>query len=109
MFCPNCLEKMNDDVADGQMILHCQNCGGTFFLDNGINRISLLSAQKLAFDKKINEIFSHDKSCPKDQTMLKPIQSEENIPPNTTLLKCETCNGIFAFPNDLVIFTKAHA
>lgn len=109
MYCPNCLEKMNDDVIDGQMILHCQNCGGTFFQDNGINRISLASAQRLAYDKKMNEIFSHDKPCPKDQTMLIPIQAEESIPPNTVLLRCTTCQGVFAYPNDLVIFKKAQA
>lgn len=109
MICPNCRQKMDADVVDNQSILHCSNCGGTFFQDNGINRISLSSAQNLASDTKVSDISIHDKLCPRDQTLLVPFQSEETIPPDVVLLNCTTCKGIFAYPNDLVIFKKAQS
>ena len=109
MVCPNCKEKMEEDVVDGQAILHCPNCGGTFFQENGINRISLTAAQKLAAEKKVSEISIQDKLCPNDQTILIPFQSEESIPPDVILLHCPTCKGVFSYPNDLVIFKKAQA
>ena len=109
MICPNCKEMMGEDILDGQSILHCSNCGGSFFQENGINRISISSAQKLAAETKVNNISSEDKLCPKDRTLLVPFQSEESIPPDVTLLHCPSCNGIFSYPNDLVIFKKAQA
>lgn len=109
MLCPNCKEKMEEDVIDGQAILHCSNCGGTFFQENGINRISLISSQSLASDKKINEISTADKLCPRDHTILVPLRSEESIPQDVILFRCDTCHGIFTHPNDLVIFKKAQS
>ncbi len=109
MICPNCKEKMDEFVEDNISLLHCPNCGGTFFAENGINRISFATAQNLASDKKVSQISTQDKLCPKDQTILVAFQSSESIPPDVTLLHCNTCQGIFAFPNDLVIFKKAQA
>ena len=109
MVCPNCKEKLTEDILDGQSVLHCANCGGSFFQENGINRISISSAQKLAAETKVNNISSKEKLCPKDQTLLVPFQSEESIPPDVILLHCNTCQGIFTYPNDLVIFKKAQA
>src|SRR3989338_728169 len=109
MLCPNCKEKMEADVVDDQAILHCPSCGGTFFAENGINRISNTTAQKLAADKKNNQILTGDKVCPNDNTLLKPLKQEESIPQDVILLRCNTCQGIFAHPNDLVIFKKAQS
>lgn len=109
MLCPNCKEKMEEDVIDGQAILHCSNCGGTFFQENGINRISQATAEKLALDKKINEMSAADKLCPSDHTDLFPLRSEENIPQDVILFRCDSCHGIFTHPNDLVIFKKAQS
>ena len=107
MSCPNCQQAMNTLSSDGQTVLHCSNCGGSFFEENGINRISLASAEKLAKDKKNDEIQGHEKLCPKDKTPLSSIQQSEAIPQNITLLQCLTCHGIFAFPDDLVNFKSA--
>lgn len=109
MLCPNCKEKMNEDVVDQQAILHCSNCGGTFFQENGINRISITAAEMLASDKKINAISNGDKLCPRDHIVLTALRSEESIPQDVILLRCDTCRGIFAQPNDLVIFKKAQS
>src|SRR3989344_5574915 len=109
MLCPNCKEKMEADVVDDQAIIHCPSCGGTFFAENGINRISNTTAQKLATDKKNNQILTGDKDCPKDNTLLKHLKQEESIPQDVILLRCNTCQGIFAHPNDLVIFKKAQS
>lgn len=98
---------MEEDVVDGQAILHCLNCGGTFFQKNGINRISFETAKKLASEKQSSDVSTQDKLCPKDQTTLTPLPSKENIPPDVILFRCVTCEGVFASPDDLVIFKKA--
>lgn len=115
MLCPNCGQAMNLVTADNQKILHCSNCGGSFFEENGINRISLTTAQNLADDKKSDEISGSEKKCPKDENLLKPISTNFNqfqpiltpIPPDVTLLRCSKCRGIFAYPDDLVKFKQA--
>ena len=92
---------------DNQLILHCANCGCTFFEGNGINRISEESAFKLSQDKQNDDISGQEKKCPKDKTMLTVKTSEESIPQDVTLLQCPKCKGIFAFPDDLLHFKKA--
>jgi uncharacterized protein YbaR (Trm112 family) len=106
MTCPNCQEQMEYVSLDNQSILHCSNCGCSFFDENGINRITPASAQKLAEDKKSDEISGTEKNCPKDQGTLKSFQSNA-IPTDVSLLKCTTCNGIFIYPEDLIHFKKA--
>lgn len=117
MFCPNCAQPMNLATADNQTILHCSNCGGSFFEENGINRITVATAQILAEDKKTDEVSSSEKKCPKDQQILKPILTNLNqsqlisspLPSDITLLRCGKCAGIFAYPDDLVKFKQAQA
>ncbi len=114
MLCPNCNQPMNLVIADDQKILHCSNCGGSFFEENGINKITLNTAQTLAEDKKSDEISSNEKKCPKDQTLLKPIlpncnqshQISSHISDDITLLHCQKCRGIFAYPDDLISLKK---
>ncbi len=93
--------------VDNQVVLHCPNCGGSFFEENGINRISATSAARLALDKKNQTVLGLRKTCPKDNTPLLALQNNEAIPPNITLLHCSTCQGIFAYPDDLLNFKKA--
>lgn len=113
MSCPNCTKEMIYLHVDEQRLWHCTNCGGSFFEENGINRISLNTAQTLSQDKKIDEISTYDKLCPKDQHILIPIQTdstdstEKPFPSNVLLLSCPTCNGIFTYPDDLLNFKKA--
>lgn len=108
MLCPNCSQTMDYVNLDNQSILHCNNCGCSFFDENGINRISKLSAQKLAKDKKNSEISGKEKLCPRDKTVLVAIQ-DESIPQDVSLLRCSKCNGIFAYPDDLIFFKKAQS
>lgn len=107
MICPNCEKSLIYLYIDDQRLWHCANCGGTFFEENGINRITSATAQTLSQDKKVDEISVGDKLCPKDQTVLSPIQSDESIPKDITLLRCDTCFGIFVYPDDLLNFKKA--
>lgn len=120
MFCPNCHQPMSLVTADKQNILHCGNCGGSFFEENGINRITVETAQSLSEDKQSDEISGEVKKCPKDQTLLKPILTNPPLtdqfqpistplPPEVTLLRCPKCSGIFAYPDDLIKFKKAQA
>ncbi len=106
MSCPNCSASMKEMVLDSQNILHCKNCGTSFFAENGINRISLAAAQKLSEDRQTDEVAGTDKKCPKDQTVLKTMAGE-NIPPDVTLLQCPTCHGVFTYPDDLIKFKQA--
>src|SRR3989338_1532827 len=109
MLCPNCKQKLDSDVIDEQQLLHCSNCGGTFFEENGINRITVKSAQSLSSDLKTTEFSTEEKQCPKDQSLLRPASGTENIPPDVTLYFCNSCKGIFALPNDLFIFKRAQS
>lgn len=106
MRCPNCLEVMEAHVFDGQNVLHCPNCGTSFFEENGINRISLSSAKELIADKKGLFEPATQKLCPKDNTLFQEFRSDA-VPPTVKLLKCATCQGILVYPEDLLIFKKA--
>lgn len=107
MSCPNCNTEMSVVNLDNQILLHCDNCGGSFFEENGINRITQDSAFQLSQDKKSDEVSGQEKKCPKDQTLLSVVENNESIPDTVTLLKCKICKGIFVFPEDLVLFKKA--
>ncbi len=107
MLCPNCETLMDLVNVDNQVVLHCANCGSSFFEENGINRISVTSAIRLAADKKNQVVLGLRKTCPKDNTPLLALENNEAIPPNTTLLRCSTCHGIFTYPDDLLNFKKA--
>lgn len=108
MSCPNCRQDLDSRIVDNQTILYCLNCGGSFFEENGINRISVKMADKLARDHSQNIILGYEKQCPKDKTLLSPLV-EESIPQNVSLLQCPTCKGVFAYPDDLVRFKKAQS
>lgn len=107
MSCPNCTHLMNYLNLDNQHVLHCGNCGSSFFEENAINRITQLSAKKLADDKKSEDISGQKKVCPLDHEALYPLEESEAIPQNVTLLKCRRCHGIFSYPDDLVRFKQA--
>ncbi len=107
MSCPNCKEELQEQITDGQTIWHCKNCGGTFFEENGINRISISTAEKLSQDKQSEEILSEAKLCPRDHTPLTVINHSEAVPTTVTLLECATCHGVFTYPDDLVRFKQA--
>ncbi len=107
MSCPNCHESMKEVVSDNQKILHCGNCGASFFEVNGINRTSSQVAFQLAEDKVTDEVSAEAKKCPHDGLPLSPIANSQALPPGVTLLQCSSCRGVLAFPDDLVNFKKA--
>lgn len=107
MHCPNCKHHLKTIIADNQNILHCGNCGSSFFEENSINRIKISTAKKLAKDKKINLILSYDKHCPKDNQLLTRIYDEEAVPTSVSLFRCSVCHGIFTYPHDLITFKQA--
>ncbi|NMB84314.1 zf-TFIIB domain-containing protein [Candidatus Roizmanbacteria bacterium] len=107
MQCPNCHQSLNLISLDNQPILHCSNCGASFFAENSINRITLKSAEALLRDKKYETISGEEKKCPKDGSRLAPINNEETVPQSVVLLRCSKCHGIFVFPDDLIQFKKA--
>jgi hypothetical protein len=100
---------MNLLTLDNQSILHCSDCGGSFFEENGINRISEFSAKKLAEDRKTDVILGVSKLCPKDKSPLLAIMDNTAIPPNVTLLRCSQCHGVFSYADDLLKFKEAQA
>jgi hypothetical protein len=106
MSCPNCGEKFKKVEFDHQFILHCPNCGCSFFEQNGINRITLKSARKLAWDKKQSFVKGEQLACPLDNSMMILIENDA-IPRDVTLLRCPSCYGLFAHPEDLLKFKRA--
>jgi DNA-directed RNA polymerase subunit M/transcription elongation factor TFIIS len=107
MFCPNCNQPLHYVNADQQHVLHCGNCGASFFEENAVNRISLATAEKLYSDRQTDEISGAEKKCPHDQMVLKLIAESQAIPENVTLFRCDRCHGVFAYGEDLVKFKNA--
>lgn len=107
MICPNCGEPMKEEIFDNQTVLHCINCGSSFFEENGINRISEKSAETIASEKKQSIVSAKEKFCPRDKTKLQPLEDKESIPSHIYLLSCKTCRGVFAYANDLRAFKRA--
>ncbi|PIV37302.1 hypothetical protein COS31_05435 [Candidatus Roizmanbacteria bacterium CG02_land_8_20_14_3_00_36_15] len=109
MTCPNCGRPMNYVNLELQSIFHCSHCGASFFEENGINRISYTSAEKLAADRKTDEISGAEKLCPHDHLALHPLEKLEAVPETVILLTCDRCHGIFIYPDDLLALKKAQA
>ena len=109
MNCANCGEQMLPLTRDDHQLLHCPNCGASFFADNIVNRITLESAQYLAENKLTNnpEHIAALKKCPKDGAVMLPILNSEALPRSVTLFHCKLCNGLFAGATELVKFKEA--
>ncbi len=107
MSCPNCGHPFTNAIYDNQLILHCKVCGASFFEVNGINRITIATAQKLAGVKQEEIIVGKQKQCPKDGDYFVSIAQDEIKPHDVTLLRCPTCKGIFIYPDDLLKFKSA--
>jgi Zn-finger nucleic acid-binding protein len=107
MLCPNCSEHLETLELSHQKVLHCNNCGGSFFEENGINRITEQDAKTLTQGAQNNIVMGTPKICPKDNIFLHSINNDEAIPSYVSLLKCPKCNGVFAYSDDLIKFKKA--
>lgn len=108
MTCPVCKESMRSTTLDNQEILHCANCGTSFFEDNGINRISIIKARELAKERyNLGLTVGHKVTCPRDETALKLISNTEAVPATVRLFQCPRCLGILASANDLELFKRA--
>lgn len=101
---------MRESIYDEQIVLHCFNCGTSFFEDNGINRITSTTAQALSTERTISiPRNSNVKKCPRDFNDLYAITHSEAVPSSITLYSCPRCHGILAEPDDLLKFKKAQA
>ncbi|MEO6508542.1 MAG: zf-TFIIB domain-containing protein [Patescibacteria group bacterium] len=107
MICPNCSQSLITTIKSNQKVLRCTNCGGTFFEENGINRITAGDAQELTHEANTNIVMGTPKVCPIDTIFLHLIDNDEAVPQNVSLFKCPKCHGIFAYPDDLLKFKKA--
>ncbi len=101
MLCPNCGQQMNVRNVDNEIVLHCATCGSSFFDKNGINKITQNSARILTDEAQGQYILGSQKICPKDKSVLLE-KVDLALPKNTLLLECPSCEGIFAFPDDLL-------
>lgn len=104
--CPNCRYQLTRIQLDRIEVDHCNNCGGTLFDYNEINRISLADAEKLSLMKETNDISGTEKFSPRDGSPLKRIV-DDSVPQHVTLLKSDVTQEVFAFADDLVNFKKA--
>lgn len=101
MLCPNCGQQMNVRNVDNEIVLHCSTCGSSFFDKNGINRITQNSARILTEEAQGQYVLGNQKVCPKDKSILLE-KVDASLPKNTILLECPSCEGIFAYPDDLL-------
>lgn len=101
MLCPNCGQQMNVRNADNEIVLHCTTCGSSFFDKGGIDKITSSSAKQLSEDAQGQYILGNQKLCPKDNSILFE-KVDANLPKNTVLLECPTCDGVFVYPDDLL-------
>ncbi len=101
MLCPNCGQQMNVRNVDNEIVLHCSTCGSSFFDKNGINRITASSARLLTEEAQGQYVLGNQKICPKDKSILLE-KVDLSLPKNTILLECPSCEGIFAYPDDLL-------
>ncbi len=101
MLCPNCSQQMNVRNVDNEIVLHCATCGSSFFDKGGINKITQKSAQILTDEAQGQYVLGNQKLCPKDKSILLE-KVDATLPKNTILLECPSCEGIFAYPDDLL-------
>ena len=101
MLCPNCGQQMNVRNVDNEIVLHCATCGSSFFDKNGINKISQNAARMLTEEAQGQYVLGNQKICPKDKSLLLE-KVDPKLPKNTILLECPSCEGIFAYPDDLL-------
>lgn len=101
MLCPNCGQQMNVRNVDNEIVLHCSTCGSSFFDKNGIDKITVSSARLLTEETQGQYVLGNQKICPKDKSMLLE-KIGTSLPKNTILLECPSCEGIFAYPDDLL-------
>ena len=101
MQCPNCGQPMNVRNVDNEIVLHCATCGSSFFDKKGIDKISASSAHMLADEAQGQYVLGNQKNCPKDKSVLLE-KVDPTLPKNTVLLECPSCEGIFAYPDDLL-------
>ncbi len=101
MLCPNCGQQMNVRNVDNEIVLHCATCGSSFFDKNGIHKITQNSARILTDEAQGQYILGNQKLCPKDKSVLLE-KVDPSLPKNTILLECPSCEGIFAYPDDLL-------
>lgn len=106
MLCPNCSSELTNEVYDGQAIAHCMQCGASFFAENGINRIYLDTAQRLASERKMEVAFKTKLNCPRDDSALELVH-EESVPADCLIYRCPKCSGILSSPHDLIRFKEA--
>ncbi len=109
MLCPVCQSLLDEMTLDQQRIAHCANCGATYFDEDGINRITLDSAQRLAESKKVHAPEPAIKPCPYDNSALMPAHNPEAIPSHVSLYLCPTCHCVLASAQDLLEFKQAQS
>lgn len=106
MHCPNCRHILTIVQLENVEVEHCNNCGGTIFEANEINRITQRDAERLAMMKKTDEVSASDKISPRDGSVMTRVKSN-SIPEHVTLLQSKSSGEIFAYADDLVAFKQA--
>lgn len=108
MTCPVCHETMRSVMFGLHEVLHCANCGTSFFEDNGINRIDIVKARELAQERYNKGLTPGQKvTCPRDETVLKVVSGTEAVPRTVRLYACPECLGILVSADDLEAFKRA--
>lgn len=106
MHCPNCRHILTVVQLESVQVEHCNNCGGTLFEANEINRITLKDALRLQLMKSTDVLDAGPKLSPRDNSPLVRIDTD-SIPQHITLLQSASSGEVFAYADDLVAFKQA--
>lgn len=106
MHCPNCQHILTQVELENVQVEHCNNCGGSLFEANEINRITRKDAERLSMMKLTDVLSNGTKISPRDGSPLIRIDSP-SIPQHVILLQSKATGEIFAFADDLIAFKDA--
>lgn len=107
--CPNCGEiltpiHLSTDGGGHITVDHCGSCGGTWFDNYEINRVSYEDVFKIAANTAIKKREPSpgkmERLCPQDSSKLEKLKTnltEENL----YLERCPACGGVFVGQKDL--------
>lgn len=112
MLCPSCNHKLLPVSLKGKMgpvvLDYCQICGGVWSDQGEINFVELKNLSPLfQLIPSIVRDSSQDRLlCPRDKHVLQLFRAE-SVPPDTSIFRCENCDGIFFPTATLPEFKKA--
>lgn len=111
--CPHCNKQLKrkviHTVGAGRIdVDYCPACGGIFFDQGEVNRITAKNAEELVQNAKDYKphIYQNDHTCPRCGASLRRFFGE-SVPDDVHILRCPDCSGTWFEADELTRFKKA--